>query len=139
MFTRISFGAFFRTTRKALGLTLSEFCRRNGFDKGNISRLERGLVPPPHSRPDLETYAKALNLESGAVAWDRFFELAAAETGRIPADLVEDQRVIQKLPGLYRGLRSRGQGHTSWVRAWISKGGPTPSTHGRPSLNSCVA
>ena len=44
------FGAFFRASRKALGLTLSEFCRRNGFDKGNVSRIERGTVPPPQSR-----------------------------------------------------------------------------------------
>ena len=33
------FGTFFRTTRKALGLNLREFCRRNGYDPGNISRL----------------------------------------------------------------------------------------------------
>ncbi len=58
MSTNKTFGALFRNSRKALGLTLSEFCRRNGFDKGNISRLERGLVPPPQSRPVLETHAQ---------------------------------------------------------------------------------
>ncbi len=47
MLTENLFGAFVRTTRKALGLNLREFCRRNGFDPGNISRLERGLTPPP--------------------------------------------------------------------------------------------
>jgi transcriptional regulator with XRE-family HTH domain len=117
MSTSKTFGAFFRDSRKALGLTLSEFCRRNGFDKGNVSRLERGLVPPPRARELLESYAKALKLESGTVARDRFFELAAAETGRIPADLLVDQQTIQKLPSLYRGLRTGGQGHTNWVRA----------------------
>ena len=59
------FGEFFRDRRKALGLSQSEFCRRNGFDKGNISRLERGLVPPPQDPQLLESYAKALKLESG--------------------------------------------------------------------------
>ncbi len=98
MSTNNGFGAFFRASRKALGLTLSEFCRQNGFDKGNISRLERGLVPPPQSQELLESYAKALKLESETVSSDRFFELAAAETGRIPADLLENQRTMQKLP-----------------------------------------
>ena len=65
MSTSKSFGAFFRAKRKALGLTLREFCRRNGFDPGNVSRLERGLVPPPQARQLLESYAKALKLESG--------------------------------------------------------------------------
>ena len=49
MSTGKTFGAFFRAKRKALGITLREFCRRNGFDPGNVSRLERGLVPPPQA------------------------------------------------------------------------------------------
>ena len=93
-----NFGAFFRARRKALGLSLSEFCRRNGFDKGNLSRLERGLVSPPQDQQLRESYAKALKLESGAVERDRFFELAAAE--RNPT-----------------AVRTRRQGHTGWVRA----------------------
>ena len=48
------FGAFFRARRKALGLSLAEFCRRHKFDKGNISRLERGLVPPPRDQKLLD-------------------------------------------------------------------------------------
>ncbi len=117
MSTSKTFGAFFRASRKALGLTLSEFCRRNGFDKGNISRLERGLVPPPQAQELLESYARALKLERGTIAWDRFVELAAAENGRIPADLIENQQMIKKLPNLYRKHRAGGQGHTNWVRA----------------------
>ena len=111
------FGSFMRSGRRALGLPLREFCRRNGFDAGNISRLERGLAPPPQARPLLESYAKALKLESGTAEWDTFFELAAAETGRIPADLREDQQSTQKLPNLFRQLRAGAQGHGGWVKA----------------------
>src|SRR5947209_8105222 len=93
------FGAMFRNRRKALGLTLREFCRRNGFDSGNISRLERGLVPPPQTRRLLEGYAKALNLKKGTEGWENFFERAATENGRIPADILG------------------GQGHVRWVSA----------------------
>ncbi len=110
-----SFGEFFRANRKALGLTLREFCRRNGFDPGNISRLERGLAPPPQSRPLLESYAKALKLESGSAAWDSFIARAAAEVGRIPADVLENQQATRKLPRIFRQLR--GQGHRGWIRA----------------------
>jgi len=117
MSTGKSFDTFFRANRKALGLTLREFCRRNGFDPGNVSRLERGLVPPPQARQLLESYANALKLESGTVAWDTFFELAATEAGRIPADVLENERDSHKLPALFRQLRARGQGHSGWVTA----------------------
>ncbi len=110
-----NFGAIFRAGRKALGLTLREFCRRNGFDPGNVSRIERGLVPPPQTQQLLESYAKALKLESGTVARERFFALAAAEAGRIPADVLQDQQASQRLPALFQ--RARGQGHTGWVTA----------------------
>ena len=101
----------------ALGVTLREFCRRNGFDPGNVSRLERGLMPPPQTRQLLESYAKALKLESGTLAWDRFFELASTEAGRIPADVLENERDSHKLPVLFRQLRAHGHGHKSWVTA----------------------
>ena len=112
-----NFGEFFRSNRKILSPTLREFCRRNGFDAGNISRLERGLVPPPQARQLLESYAKALKLEEGTAEWDRFFELAAAETGRIPADVLKNGQSIQKLPKLFRQLRAGAQGHDGWVQA----------------------
>ena len=96
-------------------LTLREFCRRNGFDPGNVSRIERSLVPPPQTRQLLKSFAKALKLESGTAAWEQFFALAATETGRIPTDVLEDQQASQKLPALFQ--RARGQGHSGWVMA----------------------
>ena len=104
MSSDLDFGAFFRARRKALGLSLTEFCRRNGFDKGNVSRLERGLVPPPRDRRLLESYAGALKLVSGTIEGDRFFKLAAI--GRLPADLRKEDQ-----------MQVHGQGHTSWVKA----------------------
>jgi transcriptional regulator with XRE-family HTH domain len=111
------FGAFFRASRKALGLTLREFCRRNGFDPGNVSRLERGLTAPPQAQEGLESCAKALRLERGTDRWNTFFELAAAETGRIPPEFLQSPGTVERLPNLFRGLRSGGQRHTNWVRA----------------------
>ena len=72
----IKFGEFFRKRRKALGLSLREFCRRNGLDPANISRLERGLIRPPRGKEILESYAKSLRLEPGSGDWEKFFEIA---------------------------------------------------------------
>lgn len=105
--TGARFGGFFKQRRIALGLTLREFCRRNGLDPGNISRLERGLLPPPRGRETLENYAKLLKLETGSDEWYTLFDLAAAETGRIPPEILEDEALLEKLPILFRTLRGQ--------------------------------
>jgi transcriptional regulator with XRE-family HTH domain len=102
-----TFGEFFREQRIALGVTLREFCRRNGLDPGNISRLERGVLPPPQGRETLEHYAKLLKLKKGSDDWYNFFDLAAAENGRIPPEILEDKEVLEKLPILFRTLRGQ--------------------------------
>ena len=104
MATNARFGEFFKKRRIALGVTLREFCRRNGLDPGNISRLERGLLAPPQGRELLEQYARLLDLKKGSDDWYTFFDLAAAETGRIPPEILEDQDLLEKLPILFRTL-----------------------------------
>ncbi len=108
MSTPKTFGEFFRSRRKTLGLSQSEFCRRNGFDKGNISRLERGHVPPPQDPRLLDAYAAALKLKEGTADWERFSELAGIETGRIPADILDDPRAMRHLSEAFRTARARG-------------------------------
>jgi transcriptional regulator with XRE-family HTH domain len=88
------FGAFFREIREGLGLSLREFCRRTGFDQANVSRLERGLAPPPKNQKVLTSYAKGLRLKPKSAEWDRFMTLA-----KPPAE------------------PRRGQGHRNWVTA----------------------
>ncbi|MCL6504607.1 MAG: helix-turn-helix domain-containing protein [Pirellulales bacterium] len=116
MAKQTKFGAFFRQRRRVMGLSLREFCRRAGVDPGNISRLERGLAPPPESPSILASYARALQLREGSHDWDRFFILAAAEAGRLPADLLEDPRAAAELPRVLQQLR-QGSGHRNWVDA----------------------
>lgn len=102
-----TFGAFFREMRARAGLSLREFCLTNGFDPGNVSKLERGLLPPPESREKLEGYVKALRLKKGSDDWYTFFDLAAAERGRIPGDVLSDEELVSKLPVLFRTLRGQ--------------------------------
>jgi transcriptional regulator with XRE-family HTH domain len=101
------FGALVKKLRLATGRTLREFCLANGFDPGNFSRLERGLFPPPQNRELLERYAAALTLKPGTDDWLELFDVAAAERGEIPADLMSDAEIVEKLPVLFRTMRAK--------------------------------
>lgn len=102
-----TFGTYFKELRIQSGATLRSFCEKHGFDAGNLSRLERGLLPPPHSQEKLSQYADALGLDEGSDPWYEFFDLAAAERGRVPKDLLSDTEVVEKLPVFFRTLRGQ--------------------------------
>ena len=72
--TKANFGPFFEKVRQGQRLTMREFCRRAGCDPANISRMERGLIPPPKDRDILERYAKALGITDGSDDWYQFFD-----------------------------------------------------------------
>ncbi len=102
-----SFGSMFKRLRIEQGLTLRRFCEAHGFDPGNISRIERGVFPPPESPEKLEGYAKALGLKRRTERWMEFHDLAAAERGQIPTDLLKDEAVVSRLPLFFRTLRGQ--------------------------------
>ena len=102
-----AFGEFFKERRIALGLTLRELCRRHGLDSGNMSRLERGVLPPPASREKLEKHARILEIPEGSDDWYDFFDLAAACAGRIPEEILSDEELVKKLPVIFGTLRGR--------------------------------
>ena len=101
------FGEYFKASRIANKKTLRQFCIENGLDPGNISKLERGLLPPPQSREKLEEYAGYLKIKKGSDVWYTFFDLAAAETGKIPDDIMAKGKIGDKLPILFRTLRGQ--------------------------------
>lgn len=102
---RGQFGGFFKEKRRALGLSLREFCRQHAFDPGNMSKIERGVLPPPESREKLTEYAEALGIREGSDDWLTFCDLAALGRGQIPDELLEDERIVQALPIMFRRLR----------------------------------
>lgn len=102
-----AFGNLLKKRRLAIGLTMREFCLKNGLDAGNYSRLERGLFPPPQREDLLGKYAEALGLVRGTDEWIEFFDVAAACRGEIPKDLLDDQQLVDKLPALFRTLRGQ--------------------------------
>ena len=102
-----TFGIFFKEKRRGSGLTLREFCRKNGFDAGNISKIERGLLPPPQSREKISEYAEALGNKEGTDDWIEFFDLAATGAGRIPSDIASNDELMDALPILFRSIRKK--------------------------------
>ena len=101
-----SFGGFLKRLRIGRGLSLRQFCLQNGFDPGNYSRLERGLFPPPQKHELLEKYATALALERGSDEWIELFDIASAEKGQIPKDIMSDEELVDKLPVVFRTMRA---------------------------------
>lgn len=101
------FGDYFKSMRIRKGMTLRNFCQTCGFDAGNLSKLERGLVPPPKSREVLERYAECLDLKKGSDEWYTFFDLASACTGQIPPEVMNDAQLVAKLPLIFRTLRGQ--------------------------------
>jgi transcriptional regulator with XRE-family HTH domain len=100
-----NFGSFFESLRQRHGLTLREFCKKAAADPANISRMERGVMPPPKRTEILERYAKALGIQAGSDDWYEFFDLAAADGGIIPQDLMKDSELVKVLPFFFRTLR----------------------------------
>lgn len=102
-----SFGEFFKGLRKKKRITLRDFCLSASADPANISRLERGAMPPPQDSDILERYAKALGLKTGSNYWYTFFDLAAANRGIIPRDIMSNREVVEMLPAFFRTLRGQ--------------------------------
>ena len=101
------FGQFFKKKRIELGLTLRQFCLENNFDPGNISKIERGILPPPTNLEKLGQYAKSLNIKEGSNDWHEFVDLAYASSGRIPEEILSNKDLVSKLPLVFRTLRGQ--------------------------------
>ena len=99
------FGAFFKEARLKADYGLREFCQKYGLDAGNISKVERGLLPPSASK--LEKYAAYLGIKEGSDDWFKFFDLAASEAGKIPPDIMGDAELVKKLPLFFRTMRGQ--------------------------------
>jgi transcriptional regulator with XRE-family HTH domain len=102
-----TFGDFFKQLRKKKRVTLRQFCIKAQADPANISRLERGAMPPPQDTDILERYADALGIRTGSDDWYTFLDLAAADRGIIPKDIMSDSEAVRMLPAFFRTLRGQ--------------------------------
>jgi len=102
---RKTFGTFFKERRIKLGLTLRQFCEEHSIDPGNLSKMERGMLTPPKDEI-LKKYAHYLKLKEGTDEWYEFCDLAAAESGRLPKELMEKE-IVARMPFLFRTIRGK--------------------------------
>ena len=101
------FGDLLKALRVNKRITLRAFCKKADADPGNISRMERGIWPPPQDHDILAKYAIALDIKKGSDEWYSFFDLAAADRGIIPRDLMSDEEVVKMLPVFFRTIRGQ--------------------------------
>ena len=104
---KMTFGNFFKEMRIKKGLTLRAFCNAYSLDPGNISKLERGRSNPPESLDILKKYAAYLGISEGSKDWHTFVDLASAEAGKIPPDIMTEREQVSRLPVLFRTLRKK--------------------------------
>jgi transcriptional regulator with XRE-family HTH domain len=99
-----SFGDYFKMLRTKKGLSLRQFCLKYGLDSSNISKIERGVARPPQD-DKLHEYARYLGLRKDTDDWYAFCDLAAAERGKFPKDLMSDKKIRERMPAFFRALR----------------------------------
>jgi transcriptional regulator with XRE-family HTH domain len=103
----VHFGDWVRKRRAELRLSLRKFAGETRLDPGNLSKYERGVLPPPQDPDTLERMAAVLQLKEGDPGRREFMDLAALGAGKIPADLVSDPKLLAKMPLLFRTIRTR--------------------------------
>ena len=98
------FGTFIKELRARQRLGLREFCLQHGHDPSNWSKIEREVLQPPRDEGTLRTWAKQLGLKPNSDDWLKFFEYAAVDAGRIPDQILEDEKLAAHLPAFFRTL-----------------------------------
>lgn len=99
------FGDFVKKIRLEKRITLHELCINKTYDPSNLSKVERGLLPPPKDKDILQKWTEQLGLSSEEHSC--FFDLAFIERGSIPPDIIEDKELLKELPLLFKTLREK--------------------------------
>lgn len=89
-------------------MTLRAFCEKNGFDPGNVSKLERGVFLAPLSDESLERYARALGISIGDDEYLTFRDLArASRIMKTDVHNITDIELLNMLPVLFRTVDNK--------------------------------
>ena len=101
----MSFGELAKDLRIAQQKTLRQFCHENGLDPSNWSKIERGVNPPPKDEDTLAKWARLLGVEPETEAWTDFMIQAEVSRGNIPREVMDDEKLLKKLPVFFRTVR----------------------------------
>lgn len=98
----MDFGQYIKKLRLDQNKSLRGFCEEHGLDPGNHSKLERGILKPSQDEALLRKLALALNIKEKSEAWNTFMDLATVGSGKIPDYIMENEKVLDKLPMFFR-------------------------------------
>lgn len=101
-----NFGTLFKKLRAKTNLSLRKYSEKYELDAGQISRMERGLLPAPKDKVKLEFYAKTLGLKEASKDWRSFFDLAAVSNKSI-VDEIKSPAFLEKLPVFLRTIDNK--------------------------------
>ncbi|MEW5801421.1 MAG: helix-turn-helix transcriptional regulator [bacterium] len=101
------FGKFIKKLRIKQKIGLCEFCKKNGHDPSNWSKLERGILPPTRDDDKLHLWASQLGLEPGTGDWYTFFDLASVESVHLLPISAGDKDLVTELPQFFRTIRGK--------------------------------
>jgi transcriptional regulator with XRE-family HTH domain len=99
------FGNYITNLRISRGITLREFCRRNGLDPSNWSKVERSVLAPPKSKITIESILASMGIEKDTEEYNTTIDLGLLES--IPEDYIAEKNVLKELPVLFRTVRGK--------------------------------
>jgi transcriptional regulator with XRE-family HTH domain len=103
----VKFGELIKSLRLKNDYTLRQFCLKFGHDPSNWSKLERGILSPPNNVDVLQEWAKQLNIKLETPEWFKFYDSAFMAKGEIPADILTDKEIMEKIPIFFRTARGQ--------------------------------
>jgi transcriptional regulator with XRE-family HTH domain len=114
----MTFGAYVKDLREKCGLSLRRFCRLAGWDPSNWSKVERGILPPPKTRQQINDIATVLALTKESEAYHTLCDLAAIS--HLPGELVNANMISNSLPIFFRAARSENPSQRQIQDIWCS-------------------
>jgi len=100
------FGDFVKQARIENKISLRQFARELDEDPSNWSKIERGINSAPQDYKKLTRIAQILGFEKDSENWEKLFDIAKIDAGKIPDYLMSDKEVLQSLPAFFRTLGS---------------------------------
>ena len=73
------FATNLRRIRHHRGISQEELAHLAAIDRAHVSKVERGVLPPPDDQKILQKWAAQLGLKEGTQEWQTFFELARGQ------------------------------------------------------------
>jgi transcriptional regulator with XRE-family HTH domain len=90
----MTFGSNFKRLRLAVSDSLTDFCNRNNYHSGNISKLERGIINAPSSKETIYKYAKALKLKKNSTEFKTFVALSTNANNWYLIENIKDEELL---------------------------------------------